>query len=96
MAVENVILSTVGSTVPSAGLGRARWSRSLLLPAARCSRTPLPIDNRYDTPATLGKDRLAAVIGAGALYPGQHCLVVDAGTCMTLDLSKCHWRLSRR
>ena len=50
------------------------------------TRTPLPVENRYATPETLGKDRLAAAIGAWAQYPGQHCLVVDAGTCLTLDL----------
>ncbi len=48
--------------------------------------TPLPIDNAYQTPETLGKDRLAAVVGAQNLYPGQNCLVIDAGTCMTYDL----------
>ena len=29
---------------------------------------------------------MAAVAGAMALYPGEHCLVVDAGTCVTFDL----------
>jgi type III pantothenate kinase len=48
--------------------------------------TTLPIQNAYATPATLGKDRLAAVVGAQDLYPDTHCLVVDAGTCMTLDV----------
>ncbi len=82
-AVENVILSTVGSTPSQAWeeeMSRRFYYRQLDI------ATPLPIDNRYDTPATLGKDRLAAVIGAWALYPGRNCLVVDAGTCMTLDV----------
>lgn len=48
--------------------------------------TALPIQNAYATPATLGKDRLAAVVGAWGLYPETYCLVVDAGTCMTLDV----------
>lgn len=50
------------------------------------ARTPLPIVNAYETPETLGKDRLAAVVGAWELYPNQHSLVVDAGTCITYDL----------
>ncbi len=33
----------------------------------------------------MGKDRLAAVAGAYARFPGQTCLVVDAGTCITYD-----------
>lgn len=49
-------------------------------------QTPLPFENRYATPATLGKDRLAAVAGARALLPGQHCLVIDCGTCIKYDL----------
>lgn len=48
--------------------------------------TPLPFANRYATPETLGKDRLAAVAGAWHLYPRQNNLVIDAGTCMTYDL----------
>jgi type III pantothenate kinase len=28
---------------------------------------------------------MAAVVGARALYPGQACLVIDAGTCITYD-----------
>ena len=48
--------------------------------------TPLPIKNLYRTPKTLGKDRLAAVVGAFELYPGENSLVIDAGTCITYDL----------
>lgn len=48
--------------------------------------TPIPLKNQYQTPGTLGKDRLAAVIGAVALYPGTPLLVIDAGTAITYDL----------
>lgn len=34
---------------------------------------------------TLGKDRLAAVMGAKFLVPGKDVMVIDAGTCMTYD-----------
>jgi type III pantothenate kinase len=43
------------------------------------------IHNHYKTPQTLGPDRLAAVIGAYKLFPGQGSLVVDAGTTITYD-----------
>jgi type III pantothenate kinase len=46
---------------------------------------PLPILNAYATPETLGMDRLAAVCGARTLFPGENCLVVDSGTCITYD-----------
>ena len=47
--------------------------------------TPIPIKNKYATPETLGKDRLAAVIAAKALFPKDNCLVIDAGTCLTYN-----------
>jgi type III pantothenate kinase len=49
-------------------------------------QTPVPFKNRYKTPATLGKDRIAAAAGACSLYPGRNILVIDAGTCITYDL----------
>lgn len=47
---------------------------------------PTPLRNLYDTPATLGPDRLAAAVGAHHLYPGRNLLVVDFGTAMTIDV----------
>ena len=47
--------------------------------------TPVPIGNGYGTPATLGRDRLAAAVGAATLYPGRNTLIVDVGTAVTLD-----------
>ena len=46
---------------------------------------PLPIVKNYDTPQTLGADRLAAAVGAKVLFPNAHCLVIDMGTCITYD-----------
>lgn len=48
--------------------------------------TPVPLNIAYATPATLGLDRVAAAAGARALYPGRECVVVDAGTAVTIDL----------
>ncbi len=48
--------------------------------------TPLPFVNDYATPETLGLDRLAAVAGAGQLFPETNCLVIDLGTCITYEL----------
>lgn len=47
--------------------------------------TPIPIMNTYQTPETLGKDRLAAVVGAVTILPEADLLVVDAGTAVTYD-----------
>lgn len=48
--------------------------------------TPLPIENCYETKASLGKDRIAAVVGAFDLYPNANVLVIDAGTAITYDI----------
>ena len=48
--------------------------------------TELPIENLYETPETLGKDRIAAAVGANELFPDQNILVIDAGTAITYDL----------
>ena len=48
-------------------------------------RTPVPIENLYKTPETLGMDRLAAVVGANYLCPNRDLLVIDAGTALTYE-----------
>jgi len=48
-------------------------------------KTPIPIRNLYQTPQTLGPDRLAAAIAANMLRPNEQILVIDAGTCITYD-----------
>lgn len=48
--------------------------------------TPLPISVNYETPSTLGRDRLAAAVGAYSLQPGRDVLVIDAGTAITYEL----------
>ena len=45
----------------------------------------LPFQNRYETPETLGADRIGLVAAAAFRYPGKNCLVVDAGSCVTYD-----------
>lgn len=49
-------------------------------------QTKLPIENLYETPETLGKDRIAAAVGANELFPDQNLLIIDAGTAITYDL----------
>jgi type III pantothenate kinase len=57
-------------------------------------KTKVPIENRYLTPETFGKDRLAAIIGAAFLKPESNVLVIDAGTAITydfIDSNKIYW-----
>ncbi len=47
--------------------------------------TPLPIKNNYQNKSTLGKDRIAAVVGAYNILPNHNVLVIDSGTAITFD-----------
>lgn len=49
------------------------------------AQTRIPIINRYKTPKTLGKDRLAAAIGASSAFPNQNVLAIDCGTAIKYD-----------
>ncbi len=49
------------------------------------SKTFLPVVNLYETPETLGYDRIAAVVGANEQFPDRDILVIDAGTCITYE-----------
>ncbi|HEY0670366.1 MAG TPA: type III pantothenate kinase [Sphingobacteriaceae bacterium] len=48
-------------------------------------RYPATVKINYKTPETLGLDRLAGVIGARALNKNRSSLVIDCGTCITID-----------
>lgn len=48
--------------------------------------TPIPLNNCYKTPDSLGYDRIAAAVGAYTIYPGKNVLVIDAGTAITYDI----------
>ncbi|MNK11001.1 Type III pantothenate kinase [compost metagenome] len=47
--------------------------------------TVFPFKNKYETPATLGIDRMVLSAGAVLQYKGANRLVIDAGTCITYD-----------
>ena len=47
--------------------------------------TPIPLKNLYATPETLGPDRLAAAVGAWHRCPNHALIVMDIGTCITID-----------
>jgi len=47
--------------------------------------TPIPIQNAYKTPHTLGTDRLAGAVAAASLFPKQSTLVLQTGSCITSD-----------
>jgi type III pantothenate kinase len=79
--IEKLIISSVKPITKDLELLMAQCDYVLVL----SHKSPLPISLEYDTPATLGRDRIAAVVGASFLFPSSNCLVLDAGTCITYD-----------
>lgn len=64
----------------------SKYLSKLSIPTLQLTHdTPIPIQNQYKTPKTLGMDRLAAAVGAHSLYPDRDLLVIDAGTCITYE-----------
>ena len=45
-----------------------------------------PVRLDYETPESLGTDRLANASGARSLYPDSNVLIIDMGTCVKYDL----------
>ena len=80
--IDKAIVSSV-IALPAAMLN---YLSSLSIPVLYMNaETTVPIVNLYKTPKTLGCDRLAAVVGANFICPGNNLLVIDAGTCITYD-----------
>lgn len=80
--VEKAIVAAV---IDLSGEVQAQLER-LPVPLLRLDeKTPLPVENLYETPQTLGYDRMAAVVGAHEQFPGRDILVIDAGTCITYE-----------
>jgi type III pantothenate kinase len=48
-------------------------------------RSVLPFTIEYETPQSLGSDRIAALAGATLYYHGKNTLIIDAGTAITYD-----------
>ena len=78
--VSNLIISTVSDDNSLVSqLGNEYQNLIELKPD-----TPVPLKIDYETPNTLGIDRVAAAIGALKSFQGP-LVVVDAGSCITCD-----------
>ncbi|MBK9961135.1 MAG: type III pantothenate kinase [Saprospiraceae bacterium] len=60
--------------------------QSVIQPVRFDGLSKLPINISYLSPETLGQDRIAALCGAYFLHPENNILVVNAGSCITIDL----------
>ncbi len=55
-----------------------------MLELSHTTRLPITID--YNSPTTLGMDRIANAVGAAKLYPQTNVLSIDFGTCIKYDI----------
>ena len=78
---ENLLISSVNADTQEIASRAVVDGKKFILTKG----LPLPVNNLYATPDTLGMDRLAGVCGALELFPGSNNLVIDAGTCITYD-----------
>ena len=49
------------------------------------SSLKLPFKLNYKTPESLGNDRIALVAASLKLYPNSNNIIIDTGTCITID-----------
>ena len=80
--ISRVLLSAVGPW----HFTQDQWLPESCILVKLDANIKLPFQLAYDTPETLGKDRIALAAAALAAYPGKNVLVIDAGTCITYDL----------
>jgi type III pantothenate kinase len=80
--VDRIILATVRALAPEITSFCASQQRIHLV----SHQSKLPIQLAYETPETLGIDRICGVVAAAKLFPNEAVLVIDAGTCITYDL----------
>lgn len=79
--IENVILSITGNHPSIENFLQKNGVSYLTL----SYRLKLPIKILYETPDTLGADRIAGSVAANGLFRNQPMLKIDFGTCITYD-----------
>ena len=85
-AFESAILSTVRHKKGEMPLElRFLQEEGLRLITAQ-HEMPLPITIHYNTPETLGTDRIASAVAGHHFSPDEAVLVINTGTCLTTDL----------
>lgn len=80
---DSIIISCVREKIPQDILSLQKYANKFI---HFSHQTPIPIKNCYGNPKKLGIDRLASAVGAFSLFPHKNCLIIDAGTAITIDL----------
>lgn len=78
--IQHVIAASVGKLTEKQ-IARLKRENFISL----TSQTPVPFQNYYGSPETLGVDRMALVAASAIQFPNQNALIIDLGTCITYD-----------
>lgn len=81
---SNLLVSGSGN-IYSKGLNQVRERFGRYVDYTRANKLRIPLCMEYETPLTLGVDRVADAVAAVKLFPGQEILIIDAGTAITID-----------
>jgi len=81
--IESMLISSVRRKEDFQFNGAEEWPGKIV---ELTHKTPLPITLNYETPTTLGRDRIAAAVGAHTIFPKNNVLIIDLGTAITIDL----------
>ena len=79
------ITSGILSTVSSISENKLKSLHKNVSFMVLSSETKVPFTNCYQTPKTLGVDRIALVSNAVNKFKNKNVLIIDAGTCITFD-----------
>ena len=83
---ESVEAAVVASVNPACDAAIAGWiDREFGIEPRRFpQQVPSPLENRCEKPEAVGADRLANAVAAREMF-GAACIIVDAGTAVTVD-----------
>ena len=92
LKVEFPAINKIGITavtkIPDKFLKRIKaWNKPVLM---LDSKTPLPLKLNYNTPETLGADRICNAVAGKVLFPNRNVLIIDLGTCNKYDFVDCN------
>ena len=79
--IVNVVVSNVSNVSNDDFSFISKYSKLFFISI----NSKLPFKNLYETPKTLGIDRVVLAAGAVLTNPKMNRLVIDAGTCITYD-----------
>ena len=82
---DSHLLISGSGDIYSKGLNQVRGMFASYVDFNRANKLRIPLCMEYETPKTLGVDRVADAVAAVKLFPGCEILIVDAGTAITID-----------